>query len=235
MSGVTWSSTCALIRVPLTLPPESSRAPLATASSTREVTRSAAARSTSEPNTGAPSRGSPTDKDLALAAKRSTKRSAIFASTTMRSVDMQICPWLANAPKAAAATAASMSASSRTSNGDLPPSSKSTGFRCSAQILATILPTFEDPVKLTRRTAGCAIKVSTTRPASLGALLTTLTTPGAKPASRSRLPLAHGKTTSYIGRYDLAGDLAGHGRRLAQQAGAERAIEAGPHGRGSGL
>jgi len=76
---------------------ECSRAPLATASSTGEVTRSATARSTSEPNTAAPWCVWPTDRDLALAAKRSTKRSAIFASTTLRSVDMQICRWLANA------------------------------------------------------------------------------------------------------------------------------------------
>ena len=49
-------------------------------------------------------------------------------------------------------------------------------------------PTRVEPVKLTLRTAGCAIKDSTTLPASTGALLITLTTPGGKPASANTLP-----------------------------------------------
>ena len=172
------------------MPPATSFAPLAQASSTSDVTRSAAERSISEPRIALPSRGSPTESDLALAAKRATKSSAILSSTTMRSVDMQIWPWLAKAPKAAAFTASSRSASSSTTSGDLPPSSSSTGLRCSAHFLAMILPTREEPVKLTRRTALCAISASTTAPASLGALVTTLTTPGGKPASRKMVPIS---------------------------------------------
>ena len=53
-----------------------------------------------------------------------------------------------------------------------------------------ILPTREEPVKLTRRTAGWAISASTTSPASLGALVTTFTTPGGKPASRNSSPIS---------------------------------------------
>ena len=45
---------------------------------------------------------------------------------------MQICPALAKAPNTAALTAASISASSSTISGALPPSSSRTGFRCSA-------------------------------------------------------------------------------------------------------
>ena len=197
---------------------------------------------------------------------------------------MQIWPWLAKAPKAAAFTASSRSASSSTTSGDLPPSSSSTGFRCSAHFLAMILPTREEPVKLTRRTAGCAISASTTAPASLGALVTTLTTPGGRPASRQhgadqpvragahlrglehhrvaagerhgdgahaeddrrvprrdadhhadRLAVAHGEAARHVGGDDLARDLRGHGRGLAQHAGRQHAVEAGPHGGGAGL
>jgi hypothetical protein len=49
-------------------------------------------------------------------------------------------------------------------------------------------PTRVEPVKLILRTAGCAISSSTTLPASAGALLMTLTTPGGKPASANTLP-----------------------------------------------
>ena len=55
----------------------------------------------------------------------STKASATFSSTTIRSVDMQIWPWFMKAPNAAASTASSRSASSSTISGALPPSSSS--------------------------------------------------------------------------------------------------------------
>ena len=67
---------------------------------------------------------------------------------------MQIWPELANAPNTVALTAASMSASSSTISGALPPSSSSTGFRYLAPVWATIRPTRLEPVKFTRRTAG---------------------------------------------------------------------------------
>jgi hypothetical protein len=47
-----------------------------------------------------------------------------------------------------------------------------------------------EPVKLTRRTAGCEMSVSTTLPASAGALVTTLTTPSGMPASRNAVPIS---------------------------------------------
>ncbi len=90
----------------------------------------------------------------------------------IRSVDMQICPELANAPKMEASTAASTSASSSTTSGALPPSSSSDGVRCSAHVLAISRPTGVDPVKLTRRVAGCAIIASTTAGASAFACVT---------------------------------------------------------------
>ncbi len=126
-----------------------------------------------EPSTtGSAPRGSPSGRLRAFFAKRAAKSSAIFRSTTMRSVDMQICPELAKAPNAAAFTAASRSASSSTTSGALPPSSSTTGFRCFAQVSAMSLPTRVEPVKLTRRTAGWATIASTTSAASAGALVT---------------------------------------------------------------
>ncbi len=80
-------------------------------------------------------------------------------------------------------TASSKSASSSTRNGALPPNSSNTGFKCSAARLAIILPTAVEPVKLMRCTAGWSMSAPTTSPASSGALVNMLTTPGGNPAS----------------------------------------------------
>ena len=96
---------------------------------------------------------------------------------------MQIWPLFMNAPKPAALTASSRSASGSTTIGALPPSSSSVRFRFSAALPAMIRPTLVDPVKLIRRTAGCAISASTTAGASSGAFVIRLITPGATPAS----------------------------------------------------
>ena len=154
MAEVTWSSRVAGIRVSVALPPHTSFAPLASASSIISLHRSTVDMSTTEPSTTGPSRGSPSGRLRARSASFATNDSATASSTTMRSADMQICPELAKAEKVAAATAASMSASSRTTNGALPPSSSTTCFRCFAQVPAISLPTLVDPVKFTRRSAG---------------------------------------------------------------------------------
>ena len=87
------------------------------------------------------------------------------------------------APKLAALTASSRSASGSTTIGALPPSSSSTRFMFAAAIWAMIRPTRVEPVKLTRRTSGCAISASTTAGASLGAFVSRLITPAGTPAS----------------------------------------------------
>ena len=79
---------------------------------------------------------------------------------------MQIWPEFMNAPKLAASAAASRSASASTTIGALPPSSSRQRFMCSAHLAAMMRPTRVEPVKLTRRTAGCAISASTTSGAS---------------------------------------------------------------------
>ena len=172
MRGVTWSSTVAGISVLSALPPHSSFAPLAMASSISALQCSTVPMPITEPSTtGSGLRGSPNGRPLAFFANSAAKSSAILRSTTRRSVLMQIWPLLAKAPKAAAFTASSRFASSSTSSGALPPSSSTAGFRYLAQVIAISLPTRVLPVKFTRRTAGCATIASTTLAASAGALV----------------------------------------------------------------
>src|SRR5205085_10298544 len=56
----------------------------------------------------------------------------------------------------APSTAASISASSNTTNGALPPSSRPSFFTPTAACWYRILPTSVEPVKPTKRTAGCS-------------------------------------------------------------------------------
>jgi hypothetical protein len=136
------------------------------------------------------SRGSPIGSARARSASFSASASATARSATIRSVDMQICPWWKNAPKLAAAAARSRSASFSTTIGALPPSSSSTRLRRRPAFSAMTRPTFEEPVKLTRRVAGCAISSSTTSAASSGALVIRLMLPGGRPASTSAFTTA---------------------------------------------
>src|SRR5271156_6595395 len=87
------------------------------------------------------------------------------------------------APKLAAETAASMSASARTTIGALPPSSSPTRWRWRPALSAIRRPILVEPVKLMRRVLGLAMSSSTTSATSGGALVMTLTTPLGKPAS----------------------------------------------------
>ena len=127
--------------------------------------------------------GSPICSVFTLAMKRFMNSSATLPTTMMRSVDMQIWPWCMKAPKAAAATASSRSASSQISSGALPPSSSRQGLRCLPESSPTMRPTREEPVKFTRFTAGCAISASTTAGASAAECAMKFTTPAGRPAS----------------------------------------------------
>src|SRR3712207_8206928 len=60
---------------------------------------------------------------------------------------MQVCPALLIAPHTAASAAAATSASSATIIASLPPSSRSTGVRVSAQAAMTRRPVGAEPVK----------------------------------------------------------------------------------------
>ena len=96
---------------------------------------------------------------------------ATLLSTMIRSVAMQIWPECMKAPKLAALTASSRSASAITIIGALPPSSSRHFFRCAPHFSAMILPTFVEPVKLIRRVPGWAISASITSGASPGSLV----------------------------------------------------------------
>ncbi len=75
---------------PSCVPPASSFAPFATASSIIALIRAAASLLASEPSTAPTAPGSPAGNDWALTASRAAKSSATASSTTIRSVDMQI-------------------------------------------------------------------------------------------------------------------------------------------------
>ena len=86
---------------------------------------------------------------------------------------------LRNFDTIAPSTAASTSASSNTMKGALPPSSSPTFFTVPAAWRMRSLPTSVEPVKPTKRTAGCshiALPIARESPVS------TLRTPGGKPA-----------------------------------------------------
>ena len=79
--------------------------------------------------------------------------------------------------------AASRSASSKTKNGALPPSSIDTLRTFSADCSISFLPTSVDPVKLSFRRRGSEITGAATEPDE--ELVTMLRTPGGSPASSS--------------------------------------------------
>jgi len=93
---------------------------------------------------------------------------------------MHVCPVAANTPATTPLAAAARSASGKTTCGDLPPSSRVTGFRFSAAACATARPVAVDPVNATLSTPGCPASAA---PTSRDWPVTTLTTPGGNPAS----------------------------------------------------
>src|SRR6202051_4720870 len=74
----------------------------------------------------------------------------------MRLAQTQVWPMLRYFETIAPSTAASMSASLHTKNGALPPSSSPSFFTPTEACRYRILPTSVDPVKPTKRTAGCS-------------------------------------------------------------------------------
>ena len=78
-----------------------------------------------------------------------------------------------------------MSASAKTTFGDLPPSSITTGTTFSAAIFATATPTSTDPVKVSWLMPGW---LASATPASLPMPGTTLRAPGGRPHARPISP-----------------------------------------------
>ena len=98
---------------------------------------------------------------------------------------VQSWPQLANAPTIAPSAAASRSASSNTTNGALPPSSRCTRLTVSAASRMTCVPVRVEPVTEISATSGWRASAA---PASAPGPGTTLRIPGGTPASSARWP-----------------------------------------------
>ena len=103
--------------------------------------------------------------------------------TKKRLAAVQASPMLRILASIAPSTARSTSASSKTRNGALPPSSIDTRSSCSADCSTSILPTAVEPVKVSLRRRSSRISGSQTAPECV--VVMTLRTPSGSPASWS--------------------------------------------------
>ena len=95
------------------------------------------------------------------------------ASTMMRSVDMQICPRVGEGAEGRGVDRVVDVGIVEHHHRRLAAELEHHRLQVAcAQVCAMMRPTRVEPVKLTRRTAGCATMASTTAPASAGALVT---------------------------------------------------------------
>src|SRR3989441_7577903 len=99
--------------------------------------------------------------------------------TRMRLVHTQVCPELRYLDAMAPCTAASRSASSKTMNGALPPSSIDSFFSVGAHCAVSTRPTSVEPVKLSFFITGLPVR---TPPMARALPVTTFNTPGGTPA-----------------------------------------------------
>ena len=103
---------------------------------------------------------------------------------------MQVWPELRNLQVIAPATASSRSASSKTMNGALPPSSSEIFLRPGAHCAMSSFPTSVEPVKPSLRTAGFEVISPPIAGASSAAPVTTEKTPAGTPASSASAAIA---------------------------------------------
>src|SRR6059036_1708148 len=104
----------------------------------------------------------------------------MLSCTSNREPAMQVCPLAAKMPAIAPNTACSRSASANTMLGDLPPSSIDVCLKCRAAFSLINLPVTSEPVNVIFRTSGCS---TSGEPTSAPKPVTTLNTPGGRPAS----------------------------------------------------
>src|SRR5690625_2158117 len=107
----------------------------------------------------------------------------------MREPAVQRSPLSEKTPKIVALTAASRSASAKTTAGDLPPSSIDRPLSHGAALAKIVWPVFDSPVKEVSGTSGGLTRESQAKPSSPKPL-TLLNTPARSPAS-SKMP-GHG-------------------------------------------
>ncbi len=121
---------------------------------------------------------------MVTAPKRSAMRCSTWpctrSSTSSRDPAEQVCPAFCRITLAAVVAARSTSASANMRCADLPPSSSVTGATRLAAAPAIRLPTSVEPTKLRWSTSGWAARAA---PASGPSPVTTLTTPGGRPAA----------------------------------------------------
>ena len=101
----------------------------------------------------------------------------------MRLAATHVCPEFRNLATRQLATAVSTSASSNTTNGALPPSSRLSRFSVAAERSKSIFPTAVEPVKLTLRMRASSRKTFPRAPASSRLPVSTLNAPAGTPAS----------------------------------------------------
>mmetsp|Transcript_14256 Transcript_14256/g.48279 ORF Transcript_14256/g.48279 Transcript_14256/m.48279 type:complete len:299 (-) Transcript_14256:282-1178(-) len=168
-------------------PPLTRRPPRARQSSTCWANLSRPRPSMSGPTVTPSSRPCPRRCSSASAATRCTRASATALCTSTRLGATHVCPALRSLAPTSARAARSRSASSKTTKGALPPSSRATRLTPGAHCAARALPTAVDPVKLTTRTRGSPQKAAPTSAARSRAQVTTSRSPSGAPASsRSR-------------------------------------------------
>src|ERR1700722_17439493 len=124
--------------------------------------------------------GSPSLMVAARATILSTSASATLCSTSRREPARHVWPVAANTPAITPLAAASRSASANTTCADLPPSSSENRVMFSIAALPTWIPVVVDPVNAILSTPGCEASAA---PVSGPQPVTTLMTPGGKPAS----------------------------------------------------
>ena len=130
--------------------------------------------------------GSPAGSSAMVAAVCSTASSKRLRGTTRRVVIAHPCPAWVHTVKAAMAVAPPISASSRMTKADLPPSSKNTFFKVAEASAMTLRPVAVDPVKLIWSTRG---SVESSAPSWWSDEVTTLKTPaGMSVSSATRRP-----------------------------------------------
>ncbi len=100
--------------------------------------------------------------------------------TRMREPAQHTWPWLNQIASTTPSTTESRSASSKTTKGDFPPSSRLSRFPLPAVASRIARPTSVEPVKAILSTSGCATSAAPVRPSPV----TTFTTPGGRPPSR---------------------------------------------------
>ncbi len=131
------------------------------------------------PMSTALSSGSPTRSVSMRACSLRTMASAIPSCSSRREPAQQTCPWLNQMASTTPSTALSRSASSKTMNGDLPPSSSDSFLPLPAVASRMMRPTSVEPVKAILSTSGWLTSAAPVRPSPV----MMLTTPGGSPTS----------------------------------------------------